>query len=358
MVSRPRVRQLLLIAALLLLPVVHARSPEDPVFQESFLFQGTELIPECYKPTLLCLPDGILACAWATGSGSRALDTTIKLSFKPPDSNNWSPPVSIPNDIGYPDNYPILAQFPGGRLRLVYATLYPDERKAKPGTESASWHLKFRDSTDGGRVWGGDFFLTPEADRIPSGRVTQLANGDLLLPITDVRRKATLFLLSEQQGNYWKDTAPIPRSEQIMDVAIAELNPGHLLAVLRPYDLGEQDRFMWKSESLDNGRTWSQSEATGSPNPYSSIDLLKLSNGHLVLAYSNNKEWPTPLALSISLDGGKTWPHRRNLVLEQWDNRDPVLAQTSDGLIHAVYVYRDSSIRHVLLNEAWIMGKK
>ncbi len=50
--------------------------------------------------------------------------------------------------------------------------------------------------------------------------------------------------------------------------------------------------------------------------------------------------------------------HKRDLVLEQWDNRDTVLAETADGRIHAVYVYRDSSIKHVQLNEAWILEKK
>jgi predicted neuraminidase len=344
-------------AGLLCLLFAHARLAEDPYFQESFLLQGSELIPECYKPTLLCLPDGVLACAWATGSGRGALDTTIKISFRRREADRWSPPVNLPNDVGYPDHYPILSQM-GAKLRVSYATLYPDERKAKPGTPNADWHLMFRESADGGRTWGGNFFMIPEAGRIPAGRMLHLANGDWLLPVTDVRRKTTLCLLSEDQGAYWRDTAALPHPAQIVDAAMAELEPGHLVAFLRPSELGERERFMWRSQSLDSGRTWSAVEPTELLNPYSSIDMLKLGNGHLLLAYSDNKEWPTPLTLAISMDGGKTWPHKRDLVLEQWDNRDPVLAETADGRIHAVYVYRDSSIKHVELNEAWILGKK
>ena len=200
--------------------------------------------------------------------------------------------------------------------------------------------------------------MIPEAGRIPAGRMLHLANGDLLLPLTDVRHKATLCLISEDQGAYWEEAAPLPHPGQIVDAAMAELEPGHLVALLRPSELGERERLMWRSQSMDSGRTWSAVQPTELPNPYSSIDLLRLGNGHLLLAYSDNKEWPTPLTLSISEDGGKTWPHKRSLVLEQWDNRDPILAETPDGRIHAVYVYRDSSIKHVELNEAWILEKK
>ena len=78
MVSLFKVRPLALAAALSSIFAADARPPEDPFFQESFLIQGSELIPECYRPTLLCLPDGVMACAWAAGRASPpAIDRTF-----------------------------------------------------------------------------------------------------------------------------------------------------------------------------------------------------------------------------------------------------------------------------------------
>jgi len=345
----------ILIPVLLIIGPVRTLAEEPPFYRESFIFKSPGLIPELYRPSLIRLPDGALACAWAAGSGYRALDLSIEISFKAVGENRWTPPVTVADEAGYPDNYPVFTQLPDGKLRLIYATHYREKRKAPPGAGLAAWHLKYVESGDGGRIWGGDFFLVPESGWIPCSRVITLANGNLILPATDIRHRTSLFLFSEDKGGYWKDIARISEPAGLVDPAVVETSPGRLTALLRPDEKGKREHVVWRTVSADNGRTWSEPRKTELKNPGGPIELLKLNNGHLVLAFNDHELWLTPLTLAVSTDGGKTWQSRRNLETGKWDIREPSLVQTEDGHIHLVYVSRNIYLKHIELSESWIM---
>ncbi|MFC1613739.1 exo-alpha-sialidase [Gemmatimonadota bacterium] len=358
MVSIIKILSVFLIAMLFLALPVHSQAEEKPFSQESFVFQGSELIPECYHPSLICLPDGSLACVWASGSGPLALDTSIKISYKARGESAWSVPVTVADDIGYPDNFSLLARLPQGNIRLFYATLYRAKRKAPPGENLAAWHLKYKDSRDGGQAWSGDFFLVPESDWVPCSRMIRLTNGDLILPATDISDHVSMFLVSEDKGGYWKELSRITAPAGLVDPSVTELEPGRLMSLLRPHEKGERKHLLWRTESSDNGRTWSEPLPTGLKNPGGPVELLKLANGHLLLAYNDHSLWLTPLTLAISTDGGATWQAGRNLETGKWDIRNPSLVQADDGRIHLVYVSRNIYLKHLEISESWIMEKK
>ncbi|MEA1996895.1 MAG: exo-alpha-sialidase [Gemmatimonadota bacterium] len=351
-------RALFIFTALVCLFPARARAGEKLFFQESYIVKGSALIPECYSPSLVRLPDGTLACAWAAGSGRMALDTSIKLSFSRAGEDPWTEPVTVADDDGYADNYPVLTLLPGDRLRLFYATYYREKRKVPPGANWAAWHLKYCDSGDLGRIWGGDFFLIPESGRIPCGSTADLANGHILLPVTDFRHKVPSFLISEDKGGYWKDAARIPEAEGLADPAVVELEPGRILAMLRPDEKSDREKVLQSTESTDNGLTWSRPQPTEFKNPSGPVALLSLGRGRLVMAWNDHELWLTPMTLALSRDNGKTWPYRRNLETGKWDIREPSLAVTEDGHIHLVYVSRNIYLKHIEVNEAWIMGNK
>jgi predicted neuraminidase len=78
-----------------------------------------------------------------------------------------------------------------------------------------------------------------------------------------------------------------------------------------------------RSDSKDYGRTWSPVYATILGNPNSGIDLTKLPDGRLVLAYNpDNKDEGdrAPLLLAISSDNGKTWP--KKILIENGPPQD------------------------------------
>jgi predicted neuraminidase len=74
---------------------------------------------------------------------------------------------------------------------------------------------------------------------------------------------------------------------------------------------------IYRSDSKDFGKTWCALYATGMPNNNSGVDLVKLPNGTLVLAYnpvSGNWASRASLHLAISYDNGLTWP--KTVILE------------------------------------------
>ena len=101
---------------------------------------------------------------------------------------------------------------------------------------------------------------------------------------------------------------------------------------------------IFRSESRDKGRTWSLAYDTGLPNNNSGIDLAKLNDGTLVLAYNPRENIPgmtkgarTPLILSYSEDNGESW--NELCVLEDEDGAFayPSIICNDDNEIMVVY---------------------
>ncbi len=350
-------RTLGLIAAALALSGLVGGQTAAPFFQEKYVVRGTEFLPERYDPALAIRRDGSLVCAWVEAPGKAALDSRIKIAVKPRRAAGWGLPITIARDPSCPDGHPRILNKPGAGLRVLYSTFFRDTRKAPPGVPMGSWHLVFRDWDESGAL-GAKHFLMPEADRVPSGRVIAFESGSLLLPLSDLRAMAPRFLLSEDGGGYWRDAGTIPESSGLVDPVVAELEPGHLLALLRPSESGTRRRVVWRAESRDGARTWSVPQPSDLPNPGGPVDVLKLRNGHLVFVHNDHAEWLTPLTARISTDGGASWPYNRDLVTEQWDQRDPSIVEGPGGRIHIVYVSRNIHVKHLEMDESWIRGVK
>jgi predicted neuraminidase len=87
----------------------------------------------------------------------------------------------------------------------------------------------------------------------------------------------------------------------------------------------------------------------------SAIEMIKLKNGHVVLAFNNGKERErTPLNFALSSDGGRTWTYNRILESGEGSFSYPSLVQSQNGHIHVTYSYNRKFIKHVEVDEAWI----
>ena len=113
------------------------------------------------------------------------------------------------------------------------------------------------------------------------------------------------------------------------------------------------------AESRDGGETWSEAVETEFKNPNSAVDFIKLQNGHLLLVYNDNMNDRTPLTVAISMDGDKTWSHRRNIAGGDNTFAYPYAIQTRDGKIHIVYTTNTrTTILHAVFDEYAIIGKE
>ena len=100
---------------------------------------------------------------------------------------------------------------------------------------------------------------------------------------------------------------------------------GTLVAYMR--DNGPAPKRLHISTSKDKGMTWSPVKDSDLPNPGSGADIVTLRNGHWVLAYNDTEKGRESLAVSLSTDEGKTWPHTRHL-----ENGSPDKSSPSGGL--------------------------
>ena len=183
------------------------------------------------------------------------------------------------------------------------------------------------------------------------GRPMVLSNGEYLLPIYDETGHHTEFTGPDTTGLFlhfntktdipalrWRMSEPIRWRKGVLQPAVVEVEKDHLLAFCRPGGGFEprNDRYVLRSESHDGGWTWTTAENTEFPNSNTAVDLLKLSNGHLLAVYHDSMTRRSPLTVAISTDGGRTFPHRTNIAEGADSYAYPYAVQTRDGKIHVI----------------------
>jgi predicted neuraminidase len=125
---------------------------------------------------------------------------------------------------------------------------------------------------------------------------------------------------------------------------------------------------VWSTWSSDQGRTWSELESTGLPNPSSGTDAVTLADGRQLLVYNHraraSEDAPTGnsrgiLNVAIS-DDGTNW--QAALVLEEADHGEgeggraefsyPAVIQTANGMVQITYTWHRKRVKHVIVDPA------
>ena len=97
---------------------------------------------------------------------------------------------------------------------------------------------------------------------------------------------------------------------------------------------------IYRSDSLDGGKTWCRAYATNLPNNNSGIDLDTDDSGRIFLAY-NPVGIPgirTPLTLAVSLDDGKTFTKIKTFEKGLAEYSYPAVVVKGDT-VHITYTY-------------------
>lgn len=203
----------------------------------------------------------------------------------------------------------------------------------------------------------------------------------------DALRNYSAIQVSTDRGVAWKQCT-VPKSEGLVQPDVVEVSLGHLQAFFR----SRWADWVYKSFSSD-GCTWTAPVATQIPNNNSSIQVVRLSNGHLVIAFNNSQaatkrersadapRWL--LSVALSTDGGRTWPWVRDVetgsevpieslpdviagvsIAEEKESffehlysyEYPSIIQTADGAIHMAYTFRRRTIKYISFDETRIKG--
>jgi len=176
-------------------------------------------------------------------------------------------------------------------------------------------------------------------------RPLRLSSGRLVLPGYDEVTWQGLPLLSDDDGGTWRESGRMIAPEGCIQPALVEREDGSLLAYLRT---GGAGGCIWESRSTDGGASWSACVATDLPNPNAGLDLLRLVDGRLLLAYNPLRQGRHRLALAVT--AGTGWD---SVELEHEPGAEfsyPALLQARSGRCHLVYTHRRESIKHVIMD--------
>jgi predicted neuraminidase len=194
-------------------------------------------------------------------------------------------------------------------------------------------------SADNGRSWSEPEVFEPLPRRAFVRNVYRASWGDWIVPFqyysptSDGGDDAAVIedgsykdmrigaLISADGGQTWEKSSLV-RSKTWAENNVVERRDGRLVMLHRVDWTG----CLWRCESTDRGRTWSESVRTEIPNPGSKFRLFRLRDGRIVLVHNPNSEtkhpnsknyaWVNrnPLALWVSDDDMETWGYKRVLT--------------------------------------------
>jgi len=281
-----------------------------------FIFSDDRPFKECHASSLLRLDDGNFLAVWFGGTKEKNPDVGIWMSKGLP--GKWSVPqqvAKIRNDAHW---NPVLFGDGKGTVYLYF----------KVGKEIPTWETWVMTSNDDGATWSEPAELV-EGDKGGRGPVRNkpiiLSDGVWLAGASHEDGTWEVFVdRSEDNGKTWQTTPylTLDRSrfngKGVIQPTLWESSPGNVHMLVR-----STNGKIYRSDSEDYGKTWCALYATDMPNNNSGVDLVKVADSTLVLAYnpvSGNWASRALLNLAISYDNGLTWPE--TVVLENDANQD------------------------------------
>jgi predicted neuraminidase len=363
-----------LLGLALALPLLAADNPEvkdDGKYRRSSVAGLEEaylprIFPSSHAANLLALTNGDILCAWFSGTWEGNSDVAIVLSRLRKGSSQWSKPVVVDHHAGESYQNPVLFETPSGAIWIFHTTQGAGAGESKAKT-------LFVRSTDGGAHWTDPAVIFDMPGAFTREPVVVMPDGGLLLPMYLSSTNTSIMEISSDHGSHWM-RCDVPESKGYIQPDVIR-DGDRYVAFFRSRTFD----FIYRSESAD-GCKWTAPRKTELPNNNASIQVAKLANGHLVLAFDNSgsvivngtpRAGPRkPLSIALSKDGGATWgwvrdletgaaqpepgkdPNRKEPGREEYSY--PTVMQTADGKINVAYTYQRVTIKAVRFDEAWI----
>ncbi len=319
-------------------------------FSSELIFGSIPGYPVHHCSSITEAPNGDLLVTWYGGSYESSDDQVLFISRRRKSARAWSKPEILVESPGHPPGNAVLFTDARKRIWLVWGRMEGEQPMLR-GTGWDACRLFYRTSDDSGLTWTKDRpFYHDTLGWLPRNLTITLSDGRLLLPLSDERNGRgidwSFFLATSDNGKTWTQSGIMKGGEQ---PTFIQRSDGTLLCYLRSRPN------IKASESRDGGKTWSEPAPTQWKNPDAGISMRRLANGHVILVFNNQDNARTPLHIALSTDEARTW--RDPLILESnpGEYSYPSVLQTSDGKIHIIYTFRRYSIKHVELNEDWLL---
>lgn len=278
--------------------------------EKQYIFEDRRPFTSCHASSLVVLENEELLAVWFGGTKEGANDVAIWSSKRT--RGEWGEPQKVAYKEGLPHWNPVLFRTKDGLLQLYY----------KVGHTIPHWSTMVATSRDGGASWSAPHPLV-EGDVGGRGPVRSkpiyVSSGKLLAPasVETLQQWDAFVDSSGDDGVTWTRSANVPIDHSvfpgkgIIQPTLWESPEGvHML-------LRSTAGAIYRSDSRDQGATWSAAYRTLLPNNNSGIDLAQTESGLLALVYNpvgTDKGPRTPLVVRLSANNGESWDHE--LVLE------------------------------------------
>ena len=323
-----------------------------------FIFESPMPFKQCHASTIIELPENrfFMACFGGTHEGNK--DVGIWGSVRTKDG--WQRPQLLAKLKDQPHWNPVLFMDQNQVIHLYF----------KVGNSCRHWKTWEIKSYDFCKSWTSPVELVPgNLYRGPvKNKCIILSNGTWLAPSSSEIGWWQAFVdRSEDQGKSWQKSKMVPMSREIagrlekkvagvgekgkemryaaIQPTLWESEPGHVHMLLR-----SSTKAICRSDSDDNGKTWSKVYKTSLPNNNSGIDLAKLKDGTLVLAYNPvashwGERWP--MTIAVSKNNGETWKKLMDTDSEPREYSYPAVIATADGGVAITYTWDRENIKFI-----------
>ena len=323
----------LISAFLLLLGVSQSAAKEIIVSSERELIFTEKPTEDCHASTVLPLENGNVVAAWFAGTKEKADDVNILTSVRTEDG--WGAPVKVTADENTAHWNPVLFELPDGRIALYF----------KVGKEIASWKTFVCYSSDG-KNWSEPQELVAgdtSAGRGPvKNKPITLSDGTILAPASDESGKTwSVFVdISHDGGKTWEKSAPVEAKLGLVDVPM--IQPSLWQSADGSVHMFTRTKVgkIYRSDSFDGGKTWSEAYPTRVGNNNSGLDLDADEKGRIFLVCNPHSfiGIRTPLSLLVSTDDGKSFKRIMNLEFGVGEYSYPAIVVKGDT-VHITYTY-------------------
>jgi predicted neuraminidase len=176
----------------------------------------------------------------------------------------------------------------------------------------------------------------------------------------------SLFALSDNDGKSWMFSNPVLGGAGIQPTILVGKD-GTLVSYLR--DNGPPLQRMQRTESNDNGLTWSIAKDDILPNPGAGFDAVTLPSGEWLMVFNDTEEERYNLTAALSDDDGKTWKWKRSIENDTrkenaTSSHYPAVTIGNDERAYVCYSYhRDDikpgkTIKYCAFTMDWVKGGK
>ncbi len=324
------------------------------------------------------LPNGDLLVGYRRGADHLVTDDGAVMTLRSRDGGRtWGEPsavFAVPGwDCGGGNR---IAEYPDGSLAMfvLKARWRKEAGRTVKAADPASLpdrihtlmalreaHSYVTQSRDGGRTWGD---LSPEirlfgdwTEVAASGQVHVLDDGRWMIPAYGSdgpgQRTYTIAAFSHDGGSTWPEQSIIAADPGIdfHEASFLRRRDKGCLVVIRSQGPPAE---LYRSWSLDEGRTWSPPARTGLRGHAPA--LLRLRSGAILCAYRDREPDRPGVSYAVSEDEGASWHYRGRLYrARHWNCGYPSLARLRGGEILCVYYTSygkaGSEIRGLLLSD-------